>query len=61
LSIIDRGAIHVKFNFEYVQLAPSRLAFLEILTDVNLIRNNPQNPQKRVVECPKIPKYSDLG
>jgi len=29
--------------------------------DVNSVRNEPQNPQQRVVECPKIPKYSDLG
>jgi len=29
--------------------------------DVNPVRNKPQNPQQRVVECPNIPKYSDLG
>jgi len=29
--------------------------------DVNPVRNKPQNPQQRVVECPKIPKYSNLG
>jgi len=32
----------------------------EVEVDVNPVRNNPQNPQQRVV-CPKIPKYSDLG
>jgi len=31
-----------------------------IPNDVNSVRNKPQNPQQRVVECPKIPKYSDL-
>jgi len=29
--------------------------------DVNAVKNKPKNPQQRVVECPKIPKYSDLG
>jgi len=35
--------------------------FKHKLSDVNPVRNKPQNPQQRVVvECPKIPKYSDL-
>jgi len=25
------------------------------------VRNKPQNPQQRVFQCPKIPKYSDIG
>ena len=29
--------------------------------DVNPVRNKLQNPQQKVVECPKISKYSDLG
>jgi len=29
--------------------------------DVNPIMIKPQNPQQRVFECPKIPKYSNLG
>jgi len=31
------------------------------VNDVNPVRNNPQNPQQRVFEFPKIPMYSNLG
>jgi len=49
------GAFLKQYKYN-IDMAPNRMQL-----DVNPIRNKPQNPQQRVVECPNIPKYSDLG
>jgi len=43
-------AYYIMFLFQFL-----------FINDVNPVRNKPYNPQPRVFECPKIPKYSVLG